>query len=98
MFFTFMFMVSGRLKSRSLRKVQVKAPSGETRTHYRQKQRAIAKCSVTKKPLRGIPRKTQRKFKKLNLSQKRVSRAYGGNMSHTALREKILNDIVFKQE
>ena len=91
-------MVSGRLKSRSLRRVQVRTPSGETKTHYRQKQRAITKCSVTKKPLRGIPRKTQRKFKNLNLSQKRVSRAYGGNMSHTALKEKILKDIVLKQE
>lgn len=91
-------MVSGRLKSRSLRRVQVKTLKGETRTHYRQKQRAIVKCAVTKKPLRGIPRKTQRKFKKLNLSQKRVSRAYGGYMSHSALKEKILNDIVLKQE
>ncbi|MFT4244868.1 MAG: 50S ribosomal protein L34e [Candidatus Woesearchaeota archaeon] len=91
-------MVSGIHKSRSLRKVQVKVPSGETRTHYRQKQRSIAKCAVTKKPLRGIPRKTQRKFKNLPLSQKRVSRAYGGYMSHSALKEKILKEIVLNEQ
>lgn len=91
-------MVSGKHKSRSLRKVQVKAPSGETRTHYRQKQRSIAKCAVSKKPLRGIPRKTHTKFKNLPLSQKRVSRAYGGYMSHTALKEKIITQIVLNQK
>ncbi|MFP4402650.1 MAG: 50S ribosomal protein L34e [Candidatus Nanoarchaeia archaeon] len=91
-------MTNGRLKSRSLRKVQVRVPSGDTRTHYRQKQRKIVKCAVTGKALRGIPRKTQRKFKNLNLSQKRVSRVYGGYMSHTALKEKILKEMVLNQE
>lgn len=90
-------MVNGRLKSKSLRKIQVKAPSGETRTHYRQKQRKIVKCAVSGKALRGIPRKTQRKFKNLNMSQKRVSRAYGGYMSHNALKNKIMEEIVLNQ-
>lgn len=91
-------MVNGRLKSRTLKKVQVKLPGNSTATHYRVRNRSIAKCAVTKKPLRGIPRKTQTEFKNLPKSQKRVSRAYGGYMSHTALKEKILNEIVLNQE
>lgn len=88
-------MVSGVLKSRRLKKVQVKTVKG-TVTHYVQRNRSIAKCAITKKPLRGIPRLTNRKFKNLPKSKKTVARAYGGYLSHTALKEKILKDIVFK--
>lgn len=91
-------MVNGRLKSRTLKKVQVKLPGNSTGTHYRVRNRSIAKCAVSKKPLRGIPRLTQIGFKNLPKSQKRVSRAYGGYMSHTALKEKILNEVVLNQE
>lgn len=87
-------MVAGFLKSRRLRRVQVRIPGSKTVTHYRQRNRQIAKCAVTKKPLRGIPRLTNRKFKKLNKSQKTISRAYGGYMSHTALKEKVLKEMV----
>lgn len=90
-------MVSGVLKSRRLRRVQVKLPSGKTVTHYRQRNRSIAKCAVTKQPLRGIPRLTNRKFKNLNKSQKTVSRPFGGYMSHSALKEKIIKEMVLSE-
>lgn len=86
----------GRLKSRSLKKVQVKTSKGTT-THYRQRNRSATLCAVTKKPLQGLPRLTNKKYSKLNKSQKTVSRAYGGYMSHSALKEKILRDIVLKE-
>lgn len=89
-------MVSGFLKSRRLRRVAVKTTKTNV-IHYRQRNRQIAKCAVTKKPLRGIPRLTNRKFKNLNKSQKTISRPYGGYMSHSALKEKILNEIVFQE-
>lgn len=89
-------MVSGQLKSRRLRRVQVRTPSG-TVTHYRQRNRQTPKCAVTKKPLRGIPRLTNTKFRNLSKSKKTVSRPYGGYMSHAALKEKILNDMVFEK-
>ncbi len=88
-------MVSGMLKSRRLKRVQVKTPKG-VHTHYRQRNRSIAKCAVTKEPLRGIPRLTNRKFKNLPKSKKTVSRAYGGYLSHKALKEKILKEFVFE--
>jgi ribosomal protein L34E len=89
-------MVSGVLKSRRLKRVQVRTTKG-TVTHYRQRNRSVTKCAVTKKPLRGIPRMTNRKFKNLNKTQKTVSRPYGGFMSHTALKEKILKEIVLTE-
>ncbi|MDA3854797.1 MAG: 50S ribosomal protein L34e [Candidatus Woesearchaeota archaeon] len=90
-------MVAGFLKSRRLRRVKVRVTT-ETRTHYRQRNRQIAKCAVTKKPLRGIPRMTNKKFGKLNKSQKTVARPFGGYMSHVALKEKILNDMILTEE
>lgn len=84
------------LKSRRLAKVQVKCTKG-TRTHYKQRNRGIAKCAVTGKPLRGIPRLTNKKFGKLNKSQKTVSRAYGGYMSGSALKEKIMKEMILTE-
>lgn len=88
---------NGMIKSRSLRKISVKVTKGTT-IHYRQKQRAIAKCAVTKKPLRGIKRLTNRQFKNLNKTQKTVNRPYGGYMSHSALKEKILNEMILNEK
>lgn len=86
----------GRLKSRSLKRVQVKTTKGTT-THYRQRNRSIAKCAVTKKPLRGIPRLTNRQFKNLSKSKKTVARPYGGYMSGSALKTKILNEMILNE-
>jgi large subunit ribosomal protein L34e len=87
----------GFIKSRSYRRVKVRTISG-TKVHFRPTNRNIARCAVTKKPLRGIPRLTNRKFKNLAKSKKTVARAYGGFMSHSALKEKILNELVLDQE
>ena len=89
-------MVSGFLKSNRLRKVKVKVPSGVTRVHREQRNRQNTKCAITKKPLCGIKKFTNRQYKNLNLSQKRVARAYGGYMSHSALKEKITRESVLE--
>jgi large subunit ribosomal protein L34e len=89
-------MVSGLHKSGRLRKTQVKTAK-RTVTHRTLRNRSIAKCAETGKPLRGIPRKTNKKFGKLNKSQKTVSRPFGGYMSHSALKEKILKDMILEE-
>ena len=88
-------MVHGALKSRRLRRVQVKTTKENT-THYKQRNRKPTKCAVTGKPLAGLVRLTNRKYKNLNKTQKTVSRAYGGYMSASALKEKILKEIVLE--
>ena len=89
-------MVRGILKSRRLARVKVKTIKG-TVTHYKQRTRGATKCAVTKKPLSGLPRLTNKKYGKLNKSQKTISRPYGGYMSGAALKEKIMNEIVLKE-
>jgi large subunit ribosomal protein L34e len=89
-------MVEGKFKSRRLKRVQVRTTKG-TVTHYRQRNRQIAKCAVTKKPLRGLSRGTNKQFGKLNKSKKTISRAYGGYMSGEALKKKIIDEIVLKE-
>jgi len=90
-------MVDGKLKSRRLKRVFVRTIKG-TKIQYKQRTRSPTKCAVTKKPLRGIPRLTNRKFKNLPKSKKTVARKYGGYMSHDALKKKILEEIVLKEE
>lgn len=89
-------MVSGILKSCRYNRVKVRCTKG-TVTHYVQGNRQIAKCAVTGKPLRGIPRLTNKKFAKLAKSKKTVARAYGGYMSHSALKAKILKEMVLTE-
>jgi len=92
-------MVHGALKSRCrYNRIKVKTPSGKEVVHYRLKNRSIAKCAITKKPLRGLKRLTNRKFKNLNRTKKTISRPYGGYMSHSALKIKILEEQVLNQE
>lgn len=90
-------MVSGRLKSGRFRKIKVRVPGGNTKVQYEKRNRSHPKCAVTKKPLRGIPRMTNRRFKNLNKTQKTVSRPYGGYMSHKALRRKIIEEKVLQK-
>lgn len=87
----------GRLKSRTLRRVHVRVTKGN-RIHYKKRNRSSSLCAITKRPLSGLPRLTNKQFGKLNKSQKTISRPYGGYMSHTALKNKILDEIVLKEE
>ena len=87
----------GKLKSRSLARVQVKTTKGNS-THYKRRNRQMTKCAVTKKALRGLPRFTDYKYGNLNRTKKTISRPFGGYMSHIALKEKILNEVVLKEE
>ena len=89
-------MPYGNLKSNKLRRVFVKTPKSGVKVHLRQKIKSKIKCAISKKSLPGLKKMTNRKFKNLNLSQKRVSRAYGGFMSHTALKDKILKESILK--
>jgi len=88
-------MVMPRLRSRRLRRVKVRIPGGKTVTHYKKRNRNIEKCAICKKPLRGIPRLTNQKFKNLNKTQKTISRMYGGYICHSCLTKKLLEEKVF---
>lgn len=75
-------MPSPQQRSRSLRRVQIRAPSGRTVTHYEDKKNSQALCAICKKPLRGV--KTN-KIHKYSKTEKRPERPFGGYLCHDCL-------------
>ncbi|NCN39335.1 MAG: 50S ribosomal protein L34e [Candidatus Aenigmarchaeota archaeon CG_4_10_14_0_8_um_filter_37_24] len=79
-------MVRRALRSRSLKRTQMKVPGGRNVTHYRRRNPNVAKCSCGM-PLSGIPRLRPSEFKKLSKSKRRPGRPYGGNLCSKCSRE-----------
>lgn len=75
------------LRSRSLKRTQMKVPGGRTVTHYRRRNPSIAKCGKCGKPLSGVPRIRPSDLRKLPKSQRRPERPYGGNLCSECMRE-----------
>ena len=82
-------MVSGKHRSKSLRKVFVKTPGGKTTTHYRTRKPAKQKCAKCGVVLIGIPHLKPSKFKNLPKTKKRPNRPYGGNLCSKCLRSEM---------
>ncbi len=85
-------MVSPRLRSRSLKRVQVRTPGGNTVTHYRRDTRVRARCGRCGSVLNGVPR-NRRDLRALPKSSKRPNRLFGGVLCHRCL-EEILKDSI----
>ena len=79
-------MVRPMHRSRTLRRVAVRLPGGETTIHYKQRKPSKARCAQTGEPLHGIPRGTPSQMKALAKSKKRPSRPFGGFLSSRAMR------------
>jgi large subunit ribosomal protein L34e len=82
-------MVRPALRSRSLKRVKKKAPSGRGITHYEKKAPSKPKCGSCGKVLPGVTRGRKNLVKKAAKSKRRPSRPYGGNLCSSCTREKI---------
>ncbi len=80
-------MVRRMLRSRSIKRSQMKVPGGRTVTHYKKGKASIARCAKCGRSLKGVPRKRPSELKKLPKSQRRPSRPYGGNLCSSCMRE-----------
>jgi len=80
-------MVSGKFKSRSKRKVFVKAPGNTIKVHYSARKPARAVCPIYGTPLSGVPRKNPADLKKLSKSERKPERPFGGMLSSKATRD-----------
>ncbi len=80
-------MVRRALRSRSLKRSQMKVPGGRTVTHFRRRKPSIAKCAKCGKDLKGVPRLRVSDLKKLPKTKKRPERPYGGNLCSKCMRE-----------
>lgn len=63
-------------RSRSLRRIKLKIPSGKRVTHYIKHKPKIARCAICKKPLAGVPKDFPSKIKKLVKTKRRPERPY----------------------
>ncbi|MBW2991025.1 50S ribosomal protein L34e [Candidatus Woesearchaeota archaeon] len=85
-----------RHRSRSLRRVQKKMPGGKTRQVYVKKKTKTHKCAKCGIKLKGIPRLSATKAKKISKSKKRPERPYGGFLCNKCAREKLKKEARLK--
>ncbi|MFH1506665.1 MAG: 50S ribosomal protein L34e [archaeon] len=86
-------MPSGKHKSRSLRRVQIRMPGGNTVQKYRQRAPGKAICAGCGAQLHGIPRTKPSKAKHVPKTKKTNARPFGGNLCSKCTRAKIKSQI-----
>ena len=80
-------MVSGKHKSRTLRRIFVKTPGGRNVIHYKKRKPAKAKCGKCGSVLKGVARERPYKMRKMAKSKKRPTRPYGGVLCSKCMRK-----------
>lgn len=80
-------------RTRSLRKLRVRLPGGETVTHYEKRRPGPARCAICGRPLNGVPRLRPVELRALPKTAKRPERPYGGVICHSCL-EKLLKKAI----
>lgn len=88
--FLLYIMVSGKHKSRSMRKVFTRIPSGKAKTSYKKRKPSAAKCAACGKVLQGTPRERPFRMKRMPKTAKRPQRPYGGVLCSACTRKEII--------
>ena len=79
-------MPSGKHKSRTLRRVFVKTPSGKNKIHYRKRKPSHSSCGGCGIALQAVPRELPAKMTNMPKTEKRPDRPYGGILCSTCMR------------
>ncbi len=80
-------MPEGSKKSRTFRRVKIKTPGGKSVLRYKKRKPSKAKCANCGAKLAGVPRERDFKIQNMAKTQKRPSRAFGGNLCSRCTRE-----------
>ena len=67
-------------RSRTFRRIRIKTPGGRNILSFRKRKPSKATCSNCGKVLSGVPRARDYKMQNMAKTEKRPSRAYGGNL------------------
>ena len=76
----------------------VKTPGGRLTVHYIKKTVNAPRCRCCKTVLPGLKRLRPSEVKKEGSSHHSVSRAYGGNLCHKCVRERILRAFLVEEQ
>ncbi|KAJ1267351.1 hypothetical protein BS78_07G049300 [Paspalum vaginatum] len=78
----------------------VKTPGGRLVYQYTKKRASGPKCPVTGKKIQGIPHLRPAEYKRSRLprNQRTVNRPYGGVLSGTAVRERIIRAFLVEEQ
>merc|ERR1739840_32354 len=76
--------------TKSNRRKKVRTPGGKLVFQYLKKRPTVPKCPMTGLKLKGVKPGTNQEKSRMSLRHKKVYRAYGGVLSHKAVREKIV--------
>lgn len=72
--------------------IKRRTPGGRITIILKRKKSSPRKCAICKRPLQGLSRDDPWKFGRLNKTQKRISRPYGGYLCHRCLQRLIINE------
>merc|ERR1712038_2056688 len=73
-------------------------PGGRLTFQYLKKRPSVPKCPMTGLALKGVKPSRPADRSRLSLRQKKVYRAYGGVLSHVAVREKIVRAFLIEEQ
>jgi large subunit ribosomal protein L34e len=81
------------LRTKGVKKVSKKLPSGRLATHFKKEKPSHHKCGVCRAPLQGLPRLKPIRYSSLNKSARTVSRKFGGYLCSKCARETIKKSV-----
>ena len=76
----------------------VKTPGGRLTVHYNEKSVNPAKCSCCKRTLPGLSRLRSSEARHVPSSTRSITRAYGGNLCHSCLHDRILRAFLAEEQ
>ena len=79
-----------RMKTRSLRRIQVVVPGGRTITRFSRRKPKAARCANCKRPLAGTSRNIPSVFRSMAKTARRPSRPFGGYYCSACMRAALL--------
>jgi len=86
------------LRTKSLKKVKKKLPSGSTTTHFKHKKAKGARCSSCGAEIHGLPILKPIRYSNLNKSARTINRKYGVELCSKCSREKIKKNVRVKND
>eukprot|EP00871_Galdieria_phlegrea_P000215 jgi/Galph1/1194/GphlegSOOS_G6063.1 len=84
--------------TRSNKVKKVRTPGGRLVVHNVGKKGTVPRCGDTGKPLQGIPALRPIEYSRISKRQKKVTRAYGGNLCGQAVKERILRAFLVEEQ